>query len=142
LVTVLRTVNFEADRKGTSESGTSKTECRVLGIGSDAWCSVDGVGTLKGKDVTMVTKTEAQDAPTSVTISVRGDKLDLWIGVIPVSVTVEGFVPIAPTTGTAGAERFTLPASSDPNAQSGSWGDSKLGSRFKTTVSWSFSKQP
>jgi hypothetical protein len=141
LVTVLHTVNFEEDRKGNSESGTSKTECRVLGIGSDAWCSVDGIGTLKGKGGTLVTKTDARDAPTSVTISLRGDKLDLTIGVIPVSVTHQGILPIAPTTGTTDAERFTLPASSDPNAQSGSWENSKLGSRFKTSVSWSLSKQ-
>jgi hypothetical protein len=141
LVTVLRTTNFEDDGKGTSSNSTGKLECRVLGIGSDAWCSVDSVGTLKGKGGTLVTKTEARDTPTSVTISVRGDKLDLTIGLIPVSVTHEGILPIAPTTGTTDVEKFTLPASSDPNAQSGSWEDSKLGSRIKTTVSWSLSRQ-
>jgi hypothetical protein len=147
------TVTFKTNASGTeagnqvSESGSGTLTCQVTGAGQDAKCSYHSTDVLSGNNRSMgfsgsmtTTKT-ATDASTWVSIGIAGGKLALSFGAIPVTVTVEGPIPIDPSTESVNGGSYILPATSDPKHQTGLWTDPNGGSRGSTVVTWDLSRR-
>lgn len=147
------TVTFKTNASGTeagnqvSEGGSGTLTCQVTGAGQDARCSYHSTDVLSGNNRSMgfsgsmTTKKDATDASTWVSVGIGGGKLSLSFGAIPVTVTVEGPIPIDPSTESVNGGSYTLPATSDPKHQTGLWTDPNGGSRGSTVVTWDLSRR-
>jgi hypothetical protein len=127
------------------ESGSAQLTCQVTGVNNTASCSYSSSHSVSSSRGSLTTSMNASGASTSVTLSVVNGKLNLDIGSIPVTVSGSSSVvgDLGTSTGEVGRTRYVVPASSDPNRQSGSWTDpnpfqAKLG--ITKTVNWSFSR--
>ena len=148
-VSVTFTTNAGGTEAGNqaSESGSGTLTCQVTGAGQDAKCSYHSTDVLSGNNRSMgfsgsmTTKKDATDASTWVSIGIAGGKLALSFGAIPVMVTVEGPIPIDPSTESVNGGSYELPATSDPKHQSGTWTDPNGGPRGSTVVKWNLSLQ-
>jgi hypothetical protein len=128
---------------GASSNLSCQLTGAVTGAGQVAKCSYSANGGGEGPLASMRTTIASTDATTWVSAGIAGGKLSLHIGKIPARVFTEASgvpVHLDPTDTTIDGGSFDdLPASSNPNSQSGSW--SKTVGGTTTTVNWSLTRK-